>query len=266
MKRTTLAGLAGLAALPALGWVALGPLSAQNAEAPQDGGIAADLDRAEVEAIVHDYLMENPDVIVAALQRWQDAQALAAEADTEAAAREAIPALMAASSGVAMGAGPDEAEVLVAEFFDYHCGYCKRATDFVMDLAEEDGVRVVFQDLPILREESRGAALAGLAAAETGAYAEMHRQLMRAGGVLDEDAVAKAARRAGARDALGTLAQADARAALEAKLDASIDLARGMGLSGTPAFVIAAPDGGFVRVVPGYDKDAVRAAVEAARG
>ena len=256
MTKTTPALLAGLAALPLLGAAAVSGLRAQE-EAPV---IAPD--RAATEAIVREYLLANPEVVVEALERWRDLQDLAAASQAEDGALAALPALLSGEAGFAMGADADEAEVLVAEFFDYHCGYCRRATDFVFGLAGEDGVRVVFQDLPILREESRGAALAALAAAEADAYPAMHRQLMRTGGVLDEDAVRKAARRADATRAAGDEA-ALARAA--DKLEASIGMARAMGLEGTPTFVVADPEGRLVRVVPAYDPDAVRTAIAEVR-
>ena len=263
MKPSTLALLGALAAAPLLGAVLVTNLTAQDVPAPEAAGTAPD--RAATEAIIREYLLANPDVIVEALERWRDLQDLAAQTQAEDAALAALPVLLSGETGFAMGAGADEAEVLVAEFFDYHCGYCRRATDFVMGLAEEDGVRVTLQDLPILREESRGAALAGLAAAETGDYPAMHRQLMRTSGVLTGEVVAKAARRAGASDALGALDDAAAREALNAKLEASVDLARAMGLEGTPTFVVADPGGRLVRVIPSYDPGGVEAAIAEVR-
>lgn len=256
MRTTTAALLTGLATLPLLGALALTRPAAQEASAP---------DRAATEEIVRQYLLENPEVIVEALERWRDAQELAAEAMAEDAAVSALPMLLSGETGFAMGADADEADVLVGEFFDYHCGYCRRAADFVFELAKEDGVRVVLQDLPILREESRAAALAGLAAAEAGDYPAMHRQLMRASGVLDEDAVAKAARRADASDALAKLTDDDARARLETRLLASVDMARSMGLDGTPTFVVADPEGRLIRVIPSYAPDEVEAAIAEVR-
>ena len=254
MRPTTAALLTGLAALPLLGALSLTTLAAQDAP-----------DRAATEEIVREYLLENPEVIVEALERWRDAQELAAEAMAEEAAASALPLLLSGETGYAMGAAPDETDVLVAEFFDYHCGYCRRATDFVFALAEEGGVRVVLQDLPILRPESRGAALAGLAAAEAGEYPTLHRQLMRTAGVLDEDAVAKAARRADAGAVLARLDDDAARARLEARLAASVDIARSMGLEGTPTFVVASPDGRLIRVIPSYAPDEVEAAIAEVR-
>ena len=256
MRPTTITLLAGLAALPLLVALALTRPSAQEDVAP---------DRAATEAIVRDYLLENPEVIVEALERWRDQREAEAQTLAEEASQTALPMFLSGEAGFAMGAAPGEADVLVVEFFDYHCGYCQRAADFVFDLAEEDGVRVVLQDLPILRQESREAALAGLAAAEAGAYPAMHRELMRASGVLDDRAVQKAARRADADGALAVLADEAARARLEAKLAASVDAARAMGLDGTPSFVVAEPGGALIRVIPSYAPEAVQAAIDEVR-
>lgn len=256
--RPTVAALTALVALPLIG---VGAYAVQDAAAPD----LTTSDRAATEQVVRDYLFEHPEVVIEAIERYQVREALAAEVQAEDAVRAYLPRLSAGEAGVALGAPEDEAEVIVVEFFDYHCGYCRRATDFVLGLTEEPGVRVVFQDLPILREESRTAALAGLAAAEHGDYAEMHAQLMRTSGTLDDAAVERAAREAGAskatRRALG--APSDA---LAAKLDLSIEIAEAIGVQGTPAFLVASPDAGTVRLVPGYAPDAVREAIEAVRG
>lgn len=264
MKTTTLALLGAIAAVPLLGIVAVRSLDAQEAVVSSPETVPV-TDRAATEAIIREYLLANPDVIIEAIERWQDLQALAADTQMEDGARANLSAMMAADTGVPLGASVAETEVLVVEFFDYHCGYCRRATDFVMELTEDDGIRVVLQDLPILRTESRGAALAGLAAAEVGAYTAMHQQLMRTGGVLGDDAIAKAAKRARADGALDLLADPDAKARLEARLTGSVDIARSMGLDGTPSFLIASPDGAVIRLIPGFDQDAVRRAIQDVR-
>ena len=69
-----------------------------------------------------------------------------------------------ATSHVA-GKNPDEATVAVIEMYDYHCGYCKRAAPLIKDVLKNDAeVKVVFRELPILREESAYAAEMALAA------------------------------------------------------------------------------------------------------
>ena len=257
MTRSRLLGLTALAALPLLAALGLRATSAQD-EAPA-------LDEAEVARIVRETLMANPEIIIEAVDRYYEAEALAEAAATEEAASEIFPALVRGESGHALGAGMEAAEVVVVEFFDYHCGYCKRGVDFVLDLATEGGVRVVLQDLPILREESREAALLTLAASERGGYPALHRTLMRTAGVLDREALEGAARRADLRGLTAVLDDETARARLTARLDASVEAAQALRVDGTPAFLIARPDGTGLRIVPGYDPEAVRDAVEAIR-
>jgi len=79
--------------------------------------------------------------------------------------------------------GPKDAKVTIVEFFDYNCGFCKRATPWVEEAVEKygDDIRVVFKELPILdykTKTSRPAARAALAAQRQGKYAEMHFALM----------------------------------------------------------------------------------------
>ena len=258
MTRTRILGLTALAAAPLLAFAALQATEAQDAP-------GAAMDEAEVARIVRETLMANPEIIIQAVDRYYEAEALAEAAATEEVAASLVPALARGESGHALGASVAEADVVVVEFFDYHCGYCKRGVDFVMDLAEEDGVRVVLQDLPILREESREAALLALAASESGGYAALHRVLMRTSGVLDRAALEGAARRADLRDLPEVLDDEAARARLTARLDASVEAARALRIDGTPAFLIARPDGSGVRLVPGYDPEAVRSAVASVR-
>ena len=267
MTRTRILGLTALAALPLLTVLGLRATDAQEGaqEGAQEEAAAGALDEAAVARIVRETLLANPEIVIEAADRYYEAQALAEASAAEEAAEELVPQLARGESGHAMGADLDAAEVVVVEFFDYHCGYCKRGVDFVLDLADADGVRVVLQDLPILREESREAALLTLAAADRGGYPALHRTLMRTAGVLDREALERAARRADLRGLTEVLDDEAARARLSARLDASVEAARTLRIDGTPAFLIARPDGSGARIVPGYDPEAVRDAIEALR-
>lgn len=220
-----------LAPLAALSLVAFTPACAQQDDiAPQN--------REEIEEIVRDYILENPEIIEQALIRLQQ-RATEQEAQT---AREAIlsnsSAIFESESDYAVG--PEDAPVTLVEFFDYRCGYCKRSMDWTMDLpAAYDGqVRVVFKEFPILSPESEKAALAALAAGEQGLYAEMHRELME----LDNssgftpDEIDAAAVRAGVdvekmRADMGSVR-------LQKVIADNKTLARRVGISGTPAFLV----------------------------
>jgi len=137
-------------------------------------GPGPDMKEADVERIIKDYLMENPEIIRDALIELDERQD-----------RDAIAAV---SSQIFddprdISVGPDDAKVTVVEFFDYNCGFCKNSTQWVEDLLEDypDDVRVVFKELPILdsrSKTSRYAAKAALAAGRQDKYTEVHFALM----------------------------------------------------------------------------------------
>ena len=131
--------------------LAVGGLCAANlAGLGRSSAIAAqDLDKKAIEDIVRNYLLENPEVIFEAVERYTASQEARAMAAAEDEVRANLPTLMAATAGHAEGASAEDADILLVEFFDYHCGYCRQATYFVFELLEEEkGLRVVFQELP----------------------------------------------------------------------------------------------------------------------
>jgi len=211
--------------------------------------------KAEVESVIEDYLMKNPDVLLRAIQNvqiWQTNEQARQQSES---ITPVWDALVADSSVPSIG--PVDAPVTVIEFFDYHCGYCKRAFDGVMEIAKEhDGkVRTIFVELPILREESAHAARAALAAAKQGKYMEVHEAFMKNRGLLDEERINDLAAAAGvdvtkmredmkAPEINGMLAQYSA-------------MANSVGISGTPAFLINGT------MVSGADMDRVNSLVEA---
>ncbi|MEZ5936668.1 MAG: thioredoxin domain-containing protein [Hyphomonadaceae bacterium] len=123
--------------------------------------------RSEVEAIVKDYLIKNPDVLAEAmaevdkLKRSQRFSQLVSEKED--------PTL-----------GPKDAPITIVEYFDYNCPYCHAANKWVLDEldSKQGDVRVVFKEFPILRQSSLAAAMAALAANRQGKYREMHVALM----------------------------------------------------------------------------------------
>jgi protein-disulfide isomerase len=124
--------------------------------------------RAEVEAIVKDYLLKNPEVLVEAFTELDRRQQQAS-----------FEKLISHDNDPSIGS--KNAPVTIVEFFDYNCGYCKAANDWVMkEASSKNGeVRVVFKEFPILRESSNLAAKAALAAHKQGKYREMHIALMK---------------------------------------------------------------------------------------
>jgi protein-disulfide isomerase len=135
-------------------------------------------DRAETEQIIREYILENPELIEEALIKLQAKQKAAASEAAEAAIAANFAALYENEDDYSVG--PADAEIVVVEFFDYRCGWCKRSVDWVRALPEtHDGkVRVVFKELPIFGGISETASLAALAAGKQGKYTEFHMALM----------------------------------------------------------------------------------------
>jgi len=137
-------------------------------------GCGGATDKAAVEDIVKNYLLENPELIVEALEIYDKRESLAAFESIK-------PAIFNDPRDISIG--PEDAKVTVVEFFDYNCGYCKKSADWMKTLIETHGddVRIVFKELPLLdrrSKTSRHAAKAALAAGLQGQYTKMHFSLM----------------------------------------------------------------------------------------
>jgi protein-disulfide isomerase len=195
-----------------------------------------DAQRKEIETFIHDYVMAHPEVIMDSVDKYRQG----AEAESEKAFDEKIK-----TSGDALYndpsspvAGNKKGDVTIVEFFDYNCGYCKMAFKDVQTLLNEDkNVRIVFKDIPILSEASHTAARYALAADKQGKYWDFHKALMEKGGANNEDSIKKVAADIGLdMEKLKTDADSPETRAI---LEKNLDLARTIGITGTPGFVIA---------------------------
>ena len=191
-----------------------------------------DMKRADVESIIKEYLMENPEILREALielDKKEDRAALAAVSD----------ALFKDPRDVSIG--PKDAKVTVVEFFDYNCGFCKQSSDWLKGVMEKhpNDVRIVFKELPILdgrTKTSRNAAKAALAAGRQGKYSTMHFSLMNERS-LTEDRVFALAEKAGLD--MDKLKKDMKDKELDRQLEDGLLLANRIpSLTGTPFFVI----------------------------
>lgn len=192
-------------------------------------------DREEIEQVVRQFLLDNPDVVVEALNIYQSRQE-AAEAEQQ---RAQVVAnrddLLFRSTSPVLG-NPD-GDVTLVEFFDYQCGYCKRMLDNVFEAIDDDAnLRVVFKEFPILGPSSMTAAQAALASQAQGLYTEFHYALMDHRGQLTDDAIFAIAAEVGLDvDRLRADMTSDA---VMGEIRANHALAQTLGINGTPAFVI----------------------------
>jgi len=191
-----------------------------------------DMKRADVEQIIQEYLMENPELLREALielDKKEDRASLAAVSD----------ALFKDPRDISIGS--KDAKVTVVEFFDYNCGFCKQSSNWLKGVMDKypDDVRVVFKELPILdgrTKTSRNAAKAALAAGRQGKYSTMHFSLM-AERSLTEDRVFQIAEKAGLD--IEKLKKDMKDPSMDRHLEDGLRLANKIpSLTGTPFFVI----------------------------
>lgn len=145
--KVTLAGCA-------LGMLAASAMAAPPAPAAPPPPASVQLDRAQIEGLIRAYLLDNPEIIPEAMQRLEERQR-----------NESVAELRAQLEKPFEGAwiGNPEADVVVVEFFDYACGYCRRmAGDIERLVAEDSKVKIVFREFPILGPGSVEAARTAL--------------------------------------------------------------------------------------------------------
>ena len=207
---------------------ALPPASAADFSDPQ---------KTSIEAIVKAYLLAHPEVVVEALGEFEKRQKMAeTEQAGEAIAENRADILSDKGGGMA---GNPKGNITLVEFFDYRCGYCKKARPIVTQLLKSDPqIRLVYKELPILGPDSLVASKAALAARMQGAdkYLAFHDVLMDTRGAIDENAIRNVARQVGLD--VAKLMQDMTDPNIEETLKATHALASKLGISGTPSFVI----------------------------
>ncbi len=195
------------------------------------------LARGDVETIVREYILANPELLEEAytiLQQRRQAEQDAAVATSLETHREALEN---SKFGGIMG-NPD-GDVTLVEFFDYNCGYCKRAMDDLERLIEDDAnLRVVMKEFPVLGPQSVEAAAVSIIVNEMKPeiYGEFHDRLLATEGPADgEIALTIAADMGLPRDEIAGKLRSDT---VRSAMQESYDIAKALGLSGTPSYVI----------------------------
>ena len=206
------------------------------AKTMDDGAAAAgDLPVDAIRQIIRDYLLEQPELLI------EVQQALQAKRDA-AAAQQAQQAIHRHRDEIysdpeAPVAGNLDGAIVLVEFFDYRCGYCRRVKPTLETLiAENEDLRLVFKEFPILGPESTLAARAALASRAQGLYEPFHWALMSADGPFDLDHILVVARSVGLDDE--RLARDMEEPAIDTLIDRNAVLASALGIRGTPAFVV----------------------------
>ncbi len=209
--------------------LAVGPILSAWAESPSVPARPA-LDQA-----IEQYIRSHPEVIEQAMQSLE----VKRQRDEKLRIKQAIAThqeelLRDPASPVS---GNLNGDVTVIEFFDYRCGYCKRVASAVTQLQkDEPGVRVVYKDFPILGEVSVFGARAALAAREQGKHQAFHEAMLASENELTQEEVLAIAQRVGL-DVKKLEIDLNAPE-WQSAIDRNHALAKLLGISGTPGFVV----------------------------
>lgn len=212
---------------------------------------------AAFEARVRDYLLDNPEVIVEAMERLQ-AREQAAEAERQVDSIRSRSEDLYGRDDPFMGKA--DAGFAIVQFFDYQCPYCKRVAGDVAALADEsEDLKIVYKEFPVFGAPSVLAARGALAADRQGKYRAFHMAMMELRGAPTEQTVERTAENLGLD--LEQFRRDMNAPETDAALAANRALADAIGVTGTPAFVIGD------RLIPGaIDKETMRAMIESVRG
>ena len=206
-------------------------------------------ERQEIERIVREYLLANPEIIeeaVNALRAKREAEQVAAAAKALEENRELI-----FDSPHQMVLGNPEGAITLVEFFDYNCGYCRRAVSDMLALIESNpDLRMVMKEFPILSEGSVAAARLSVAVKEQAPerYLEFHQELFTRPGEATADKALEIARDLGMD--VAALQAAAAGGAVTENLQEVQMLANKLGITGTPSYVVGSE---LVPGAAGYD-------------
>ena len=195
--------------------------------------------RGEIEGIIKDYLMSHPELLQDVLAELEKRQTAADAEKHNAALKEYSEAIFSSPRQVTLG--NTQGDVTVVEFFDYNCGYCKRAMNDMMELLNTDlKLRFVLKEFPVLGDGSVQAAHVAAAARmqdKTGKkYLEFHLKLLSGRGAADKARALAVAKEVGFD--MARIEKDMSSPEVRAQLEESFKLAEALGLNGTPSYVV----------------------------
>src|SRR6202011_2171635 len=199
----------------------------------------SDSQRSDIETIVKNYLIAHPEVLEEAMTVLSKRQTAAEAAKHEASVAENANTIFNSPRGVMLG--NKDGDVTFVEFFDYNCGYCKRAMSDMMDLMKSDPkLKVVLKEFPVLSQGSVEAAQVAVAVRmqdPTGKkYLEFHQKLLGGRGAADKARAMAVAKEVGLD--MAKLEKDMASPKAKATIEENFKLAEAMGMNGTPSYVI----------------------------
>jgi len=194
-----------------------------------------------IEKIVHDYLVKNPEVLIEASQALQSKQQQEMQKQATSFIEKNAKDLLNENVTVM---GSNSPNVTIVEFFDYQCGHCQKMQPVVKELLKNNqNLKVVYREFPIFGKSSIVASQAAIAAGMQGKYEQM-QQLLFAQKKLDDKIVMDLAKQAGL-DLKKFQADMQSKQVTES-LTNNRQLAENMKLFGTPVFIVmSTPQGQY---------------------
>ncbi|KQZ13202.1 disulfide bond formation protein DsbA [Mesorhizobium sp. Root554] len=195
------------------------------------------VDRKEVEGIVRDYLLKNPEIMLevqGALEAKQQEEQRLAHLGVIDDNKDEI--FNSAFDGIV---GNRDGKVTIVEFYDYNCGFCKRAIDDMQALTKADPeLRFVLKEFPILGPDSQKASVVSMAFHKLmpEKYGEFHNALLGGQGRATEEAAVKIALSLGADEA--KLREHMQDPDIPAAFAKTYELANKLAITGTPSYVV----------------------------
>jgi protein-disulfide isomerase len=242
LARIAPAAIVLVSATLALGQAA--PQSSQEGASAAAPGASAfsPAQRKELEAVIKDILLNNPEILMEAQNALEaKMEKIQSERMAVAIKDNSAEIFRPAASPVV---GNSNGDVTVIEFFDYNCGYCKKALPDVAHLIDKDRkVKLITKEFPILAKGSEEASRVALAAKAQGKYWDFHRAMLESQGQATEATALKVAEKLGLD--MPRLKKDMASPEVKKEIDDTRKLAAKLGIQGTPHFLVGD------RIIPG---------------
>jgi protein-disulfide isomerase len=221
---------AGAAALAVI--LAAGPAPAQQAP------VFTDQQKAAIGDLVKEYLLKNPEILQDVMAELEKRQKEAERVTQKQAISELQETLKGATKNIVLG-NPN-GDVTLVEFFDYNCGYCKRALSDIRELLKTDPkLRYIIRDFPVLGPDSIEASMVAVAAKnqlKPEKYWEFHQKLLESKGRVGKERALQVAKEVGVDEK--KLAKDMESPEVRATIEEAMKVGDALKLQGTPAFVI----------------------------
>ena len=210
-----------------------------GATGPASADSFSDAQRTDIETIVRNYLVTHPEVLEEAMAELSKRQTAAEAEKHQAGITKHADTIFNSPRNVTLG--NKDGDVTFVEFFDYNCGYCKRAMTDMMDLMKADPkLKVVLKEFPVLSAGSVEAAQVGVAVRMQDPsgkkYLDFHQKLLGGRGAADKARAMAVAKEVGLD--MAKLEKDLASPEVRNTLEENMKLAEAMGMNGTPSYVI----------------------------